>query len=110
METSLIEFEEKAKEEMTKKLETAEINREKVIQVKLDSLKKHVKQIILKFISCNEIPKLNWVNIICQQEEKVEQLRNLKRNSSVMDDSSVVENVENGAGDNVSAVNVAAAN
>jgi len=66
LEQSLTEFEEKAKEELEKKLEAAKQNRETVINSKLESLKKH--------------------------EEKVEQVRNLKRNSSVMDDGIGLEN------------------
>ncbi|CAL8125999.1 unnamed protein product [Orchesella dallaii] len=44
LESSVSEFEEKAKEELLKKLEVAEQNREKVIQERLESLKKHVSR------------------------------------------------------------------
>ncbi|OXA65208.1 myosin-1 [Folsomia candida] len=68
LESSVSEFEGKVKEDLDKKLEVAEQNREKVIQTKLESLKKH--------------------------EEKVEQIRSLKKNSSMPEDESN-ENAEN---------------
>lgn len=43
-------MEEKIKEEVTKKLETAEQNRERLIQERLEMLKKHVSNIILHII------------------------------------------------------------
>jgi len=52
MEASLTEFEEKGKEEIKKKLEAAEMNREKVIQSKLESLKKHVNNQFIFLIAC----------------------------------------------------------
>jgi len=61
MESSLTELEEKTKEELLKKLEIAEQKRESIIQERLDSLKKH--------------------------EEKVEQLRTLKRSASQVEGS-----------------------
>jgi len=70
LESSLTEFEEKVKEEVSKKLETAEQNREKAMQEKLESLKKH--------------------------EEKVEQLRTLKRSSSVPGGDNTMEQTSNG--------------
>jgi len=48
--TNLTEFEEKAKAEIALKLEAAEKNREKVIQEKIESLKKHVR-VLFRFIS-----------------------------------------------------------
>jgi len=66
LETSLTEFEEKAKEELMKKLEIAEEKRKSLVQEKLESLKKH--------------------------EEKVEQVRTLKRSSSqVSEENSSME-------------------
>jgi exonuclease VII large subunit len=56
LESSMTEFEEKAKEELLKKLEIAEQKRESLIQERLEILKKH--------------------------EEKVEQVRTLKRSAS----------------------------
>jgi len=61
MESSLSELEEKTKEELLKKLEIAEQKRESIIQERLESLKKH--------------------------EEKVEQLRTMKRSASQVEGS-----------------------
>lgn len=50
-------MEEKIKEEVTKKLETAEQNRERLIQERLEMLKKHVSKISIHIIfsisNCN---------------------------------------------------------
>ena len=45
----MTEHEEKLKQELLSKLEVAEKNREKVLQEKLESLKKHVSYFVCEF-------------------------------------------------------------
>ncbi len=55
LESSVTEFEEKVKEDLDKKLEVAEHNREKVIQSKLESLKKQVSKVHI-FLKLHHTP------------------------------------------------------
>lgn len=93
LESNVIEFEEKAKEELQKKLEAAELNRLKVMQEKLDNLKKRVSFTFKYFVN----QKFYLFTIIFfLKDEKVEQVRSIKRNSSICDDK---ECIPDGSGD-----------